>query len=67
MRIVVPKQYKYEYIDSIPLRLTLRLIEEIKTKIGMLNLTEKEKQEAIKNACDEKLCNLTDTINILWV
>lgn len=66
MRIVVPKQYKYEYIDNIPLRLTLRLIEEIKTKIGMLNLTEKEKQEAIENACDEKLCNLTDTIEIEW-
>ena len=65
--IKVPEQYKHEYICCLPIKLESRIMEEVKDKIGMLPLTEEEKQEAIENACNEKLCNLMDTIQIEWL
>lgn len=63
----VSKQYKHEYICCLPGKLESRIMEAVKNKIGMLPLTEEEKQEAIENACNEKLCNLADTIKIAWL
>ena len=53
----VSKQYKHEYICCLPVKLESRVMKEVMNKIGMLPLAEKEKQEAIENACNEKLCN----------
>ena len=64
--IKVPEQYKHEYICCLPIKLESRIMEAVKNKIGMLPLTAEEKQEAIENASNEKLCNLTDTIQIVW-
>lgn len=66
LMIKVPEQYKHKYICCLPIKLELRVMKEVKSKIEMLSLTAKEKQEAIENACNEKLCNLTDTIQIVW-
>lgn len=63
----IPKQYKYEYVSYLPIELESQIMEEVKKEIKTLLLTEEEKQEAIENANNEKVCNLTETINIKFV
>ena len=63
----IPKQYRNEYVSCLPIELESQLMEEVKKEIKTLVITEEEKQEAIENANNEKVCNLTDTINIKFV
>ena len=63
----IQKQYKHEYVSCLPIKLESQIMEEVKKVIDTLLLTEEEKQEAIENANNEKVCNLTDTIQIEWV
>lgn len=63
----VPKQYKHEYVCCLPIELEQTIITQVKKEIATLNLTEEEKEEAIENANNEKVCNLTETINIKFV
>ena len=63
----IPKQYKYEYVSCLPIELESQIMEEVKKEIETLLLTDEEKKEAIENANNEKVCNLTDTIKIEWV
>lgn len=63
----IPKQYKHEYVSCLPIELESQIMEEVKKEIRTLFLTDEEKQEAIENANNEKVCNLTETINIKFV
>ena len=63
----IPKQYKHEYVSCLPIELESRIMEEVKKEIETLLLTDEEKQEAIENANNEKVCNLTETINIKFI
>lgn len=65
--IKLNKKYKYEYVACLPIELENRIMIEIKKAVAPLILTEKEKQESIENANNEKVCNLTDTINIKFI
>ena len=48
-------------------QLELKIMSKVKKAISSLLLTDFEKQEAIENAYNEKVTNLTDTIKIEWV
>lgn len=63
----IPKQYRHEYVSCLPIDLEHAVMEEVKKAINTLLLTDEEKQEAIENANNEKVCNLTDTIEIQFV
>lgn len=63
----IPKQYKHEYVSCLPIELESQIMEEVKKEIRTLFLTDEEKQEAIENANNEKVCNLTDTIKVKFV
>ena len=63
----IQKQYKHEYVSCIPIELEKSIMEEVKKVIDTLLLSDSEKKEAIENAQCEKVCNLTDTIQIKWV
>ena len=63
----IPKKYKYEYVSCLPIELEKSIMKEIKKEIEILLLTEEEKKEVIESANNEKLCNLTDTIQIEWI
>ena len=65
--IKIPKQYSREYVCCLPKQLELKIMSKIKKAISSLLLTDFEKQEAIENAYNEKVTNLTDTIKIEWV
>ena len=65
--IKIPKQYSREYVCCLPKQLESKIMRKIKKAISSLLLTDFEKQEAIENAYNEKVANLTDTIKIEWV
>ena len=63
----IPKQYKYDYTCCLPEKLERQVMQEVKKEVANLLLTDSEKQEAIENANNEKVCNLTDTISIEFI
>ena len=65
--IKIPEKYSSEYVCCLPKQLELKIMSKIKKAISSLLLTDFEKQEAIENAYNEKVTNLTDTIKIEWV
>lgn len=65
--IKIPKQYSSKYVCCLPKQLELKIMSKVKKAISSLLLTDFEKQEAIENAYNEKVTNLTDTIKIKWI
>lgn len=63
----IPKQYKHEYVSCLPETLETNIMNAIRHEVSKLYLTESEKEEAIENANNSKVCDLTDTININFV
>ena len=63
----IPKQYRHEHVSCLPIELEHEVMKEVKKAIDTLLLTDEEKQNAIESADCEKLCNLTDTIEIEFV
>lgn len=63
----IERKYKFEYVACLPQNIETAIMTEIKKEVSKLLLTEEEKQEAIENANNEKVYNLTDTINIEFV
>ena len=55
------------YLCQLPQEKQDEIMEEVRKVVNTLFLTEEEKQEAIKNAECEKVCNLTDTVEFKWV
>lgn len=65
--MLIPKQYRHEYVCCLPIELEQGIMSEVKKEITSLYLSDLEKQEAIENANNEKVCNLTETINIKFI
>ena len=65
--IKIPQKYSHEYVCCLSIELEQSIMQEVKKEVANLFLTDSEKQEAIENANNEKLCNLTDTINIEFI
>ena len=63
----IQKQYMHEYVSCVPIHLKSQIMEEVKKVIDTLLLSDSEKKEAIENAQCEKVCNLTDTIDIKFI
>lgn len=63
----IPKIYSGEYLCCLPPELYHSIIDAVELAISKLYLSEDEKQNAIYNANCEKLYNLTDTINLIFV
>ena len=63
----VPKKYSHEYVCCVPADLENKIMEEVRKAVSKLYLTGKEKDRAITDASTEKICNLTDLININFV
>lgn len=65
--IAIPKTYKFEPVCCIPADLEKQIMTKIKKEVASLLLTDTEKQEAIENANNEKIINLTNTIKIKFI
>ena len=63
----INKSYAHEYVCCLPKSLSCEVINEVKKAVSALHLTDIEKKEAVENAECEKLCNLTDTIEIQFI
>ena len=53
----INKQYKHEYVSCLPEELENKIMNEVKKVVSTLLLTDEEKQEAIENANNERVCN----------
>ena len=65
--IKINKELSHEFVCYLPQELEAKIMKEVRKEIATLLLTEDEKQEAIQNANDSKLCDLTDTITIEFI
>lgn len=65
--IKIPKKYSSEYVCCLSLNLQSKIMSKICEVVQTLLLTPYEKGQAIKDAYNEKVTNLTDTIKIEWV
>lgn len=63
----INKEYSHEYVCCLPKLLSCEVMNEVSKAVSVLWLTDSEKGDAIKNAYNEKLCNLTDTIEIEFI
>lgn len=63
----IEKIYMHTYVCCLPKTMEAKIMKAVRKKISSLLLSEEEKQAAIKNAQIEKVCNLTDTINLRFV
>lgn len=66
-KMKVPKIYRGEYLCCLPPELYRSIIDAVELAISKLYLSENGKKEALYNANCEKLYNLTDTINIVFI
>lgn len=63
--ITIPKQYAHEYVCCIPESLENAIMQSVRKVVSTALLTDDEKEEAIENANNSKVCDLThDTIKI---
>ena len=63
----INKLCAHEYVCCLPNQISCEVMGEVKKAVSALHLTETEKIEACENAECEKLCNLTDTIEIQFI
>ena len=65
--IKILKQYENNYVACLPVFYETEIINEVINAIHELHLSEEEKATAIKNANNEKVYNLADTIEIEFI
>lgn len=65
--ITISKEYYYCYVSQLPKQIQNSVLITIEAALSSTLLTETEKQTAINKAANERLCNLTDTINIQFI
>lgn len=65
--MTISKEYKHEYISCLPESIETEIMNAICKEISTLLLTDSEKQEAIENANCSKVCDLEDTIQIIYI
>lgn len=63
----IPKEYMHEYVCCIPKELETEIIFKVEDSVSLLALTDDEKDEAIDNAKCSKVCDLEDTIEIIYI
>ena len=66
-KIEVPSIYRHEYVCCLPSRLERVIMKEVRETISELLLSDAEKASAIENANNSKVCDLTDTIEIVFI
>lgn len=65
--IKILKQYANEYVACLPVSCETEIMDEVINTIHELHLSEEKKAAAIEDANNEKVCNLTDTIEIEFI
>ena len=65
--VEVPSRYRHEYVCCLPSSLESVIMKEVRKTISELRLSDAEKSVAIENANSSKVCDLTDTIEIVFV
>ena len=65
--IKILKQYANEYVACLPVFYEKNIMNTVIKSIHELHLSEEEKVAAIGNANNEKVYNLTDTIEIEFI
>lgn len=60
----IQRKFTHEYVCCLPKDIESELMKEVKEVISTLLLTEEEKENAIDNANNSKVCDLTDTVEI---
>lgn len=63
----ISKIYSGEYLCCLPPELYRVIIDAVELAISKLYLSEDDKKEALYNANCEKLYNLTDTIDLIFI
>ena len=63
----ISKIYSGEYLCCLPPELYRVIIDAVEIAISKLYLSENDKKEALYNANCEKLYNLTDTIDLIFI
>lgn len=64
--MVLNKGYSNEYVCCLPSKIEKKIMTAVKETLSTLILSDQEKREAIINANNSKLCDLTDTINLVF-
>lgn len=65
--VEIDRKYQHEYVCCLPLEIEACIMCEVEESINKLALTEDEKLEAIEDANNSKVCDLDDTIKIMYV
>jgi len=65
--IKINKELSHEYVCCLSQKIESKIMKEVRKEIANLLLTDAEKQEAIENANNGKVCDLTDTIKIKFI
>lgn len=63
----ISKVYRGEYLCCLPPELCRSIIDAVELAISKLYLSDSDKKEALCNANCEKLYNLTDTIDLIFI
>ena len=65
--MTISKIYSGEYLCCLPPELYRSIIDAVELAISKLYLSDSGKKEALYNANCEKLYNLTDTIDLIFI
>lgn len=65
--IKILKQYANEYVACLPVSYEKEIMNTVTNAVHELYLFEEKKAAAIEDANNEKVCNLTDTIEIEFI
>jgi hypothetical protein len=65
--IKLNRTLSHKYVSCLPQDIESAIMTEVRNEIATLLLSDEEKQEAIENANNSKVCDLTDTIKIEFI
>lgn len=60
----VDKEYANRYVGCLPEKVQKEIKDKVEESLNTLSLSKKEKEEALTNAMNSKVCDLTNTIEI---
>lgn len=64
--IILSKRYSHEYVCRLPLELEKKVMDAVKEASSSLILSDQERQEAVDNANNSRVCDLTDMIRLVF-
>lgn len=62
--IRVPKKYAHEYTCCVPKTIENQIMQAVVLAVTLLRLSDDERADAVECARLERICNLSDTIQI---